>query len=89
VHDACHRSRTAGRTSADRGGEGEPVSSPPHGLGGKLLEQPAAREPQRVSATCRVKGPLRRALPAPDPASRARLPAGSRTPYTAQNSAIL
>ena len=47
------------------------MSSPPDGLGGRLLEQPPARAPQRVGALPRVKGSLRRALPALDPALRA------------------
>ena len=43
------------------------MSSPPDGLGGRPLEQPPARGPERAGAARRVKGSLRRALPALDP----------------------
>ena len=47
------------------------MSSPPDGLGGRLLQEPPARDPKRAGAARHVKGSLRRALPALDPALRA------------------
>lgn len=47
------------------------MSSPPDGLGGRPLQEPPARDPERAGAVRRDKGSLRRALPALDPALRA------------------
>lgn len=43
------------------------MSSPPDGLEGRPLEQPPARDDEHAGAARRVKGSLRRALPALDP----------------------